>query len=700
MPKQRLEFEVVFDETGMIKGLKKVDKGIDKTKKKTKEATKTTSKFATALKAIAGAFVVRKIVQGLVTVTKKAIDAQETISKFKTVFKDVSKESKIIAKNLSKDFGLSSVKAKELLSDTGDLLTGFGFTGKAALDLSKNVNELAVDLASFTNFSGGAEGASKALTKALLGERESVKSLGISILEEDVKKQMAIDRAKGLTFESERQAKAMATLTIAQNQSKNAIGDFARTSDQTANQIRIMKSRIEDFQIFLGTKLIPIVDKVVGFFNDNFNVNEDLITSTGNLKNIYVDYKNTLKKVTENTKDLSDKQKTLNTLQVANAKIKLYDAISSINKQFKKQTNELEKLEKKSKKYNEAVIRNDEAIKKANENEKTRVRVRIETGILLKELDTRTLSLAKAEKFAAITKLEGIKASEKAKQIDGELKQSLDNLILAQMSMKDINLATLISEEDLRIKFLRRMEDIKNGIVTIDELGGKEKEVSDKRIGLAIKDKQTLAEWVLNNKEAFDKVSGYADDYVKYAGGLSDSLNTIIQSNINKTSKSEKEKAKKSAILARTLYVFNQGLRHAEAVIDTFKAIIGFLANPGGIPGVALSVTAGIVGAAQQLAIAQAPKPPMPAFRSGGLVNAMVGENGPEMAALPHGSRVYNASETAGMLRGRGGTPMASSITDSHNQTRTFNIQNAYVQGNTEFDEQVDKRRRAGGDFL
>ncbi len=194
---------------------------------------------------------------------KAASDAEETASKFSTVFKSVEDDANAVADNLKNNFGLSSDASKKLLSDTGDLLTGFGFTGKMALDLSQKVNELAVDLASFTNFAGGAEGASAALTKALLGERESVKSLGISILEEDVKKQVAIQRSKGLRFETKRQAKAYATLTIAQNQSKNAIGDFARTQDQFANQMRILKARIGDLAVSFGKVLLPMATKLV-----------------------------------------------------------------------------------------------------------------------------------------------------------------------------------------------------------------------------------------------------------------------------------------------------------------------------------------------------------------------------------------------------------------------------------------------------
>jgi hypothetical protein len=194
---------------------------------------------------------------------KAASDAEETSSKFATVFKDIGDSAQKTARDLALNFGLASTKAKELLGDTGDILTGFGFTQESALDLSEKVNKLAVDLASFTNYSGGAEGASKALTKALIGEREMVKSLGIAILEEDVKKKVAELRAKGLTFETERQAKAYATLEIALSQSKNAVGDFARTSHSFANQSRIMRSRIIDVAESFGNILLPIATKIV-----------------------------------------------------------------------------------------------------------------------------------------------------------------------------------------------------------------------------------------------------------------------------------------------------------------------------------------------------------------------------------------------------------------------------------------------------
>ena len=212
----------------------------------------------------ATAFVTLPILGIGAAMLKAASDAEETATKFGVVFSSISGDAEAAAKNLRDNFGLSSNSAKQLLGDTGDLLTGFGFTQESALDLSDQVNQLAVDLASFTNFSGGAEGASAALTKALLGERESVKSLGISILEADVKAKVLENTQAGMTFETERQAKAFATLQLAQEQSKNAIGDFARTQDGAANQMRIFKARIDDLMVSFGEIMLPTVNKIIG----------------------------------------------------------------------------------------------------------------------------------------------------------------------------------------------------------------------------------------------------------------------------------------------------------------------------------------------------------------------------------------------------------------------------------------------------
>ena len=259
-------------------------RGFDKAMKKAQRSIK---KFGTSMQRT-GETLTRSItipVIGLgAAAVKMASDFEETDAKFKTVFSSIQREAEATAKVFKSSFGLSSKAAKQMLGDTGDLLVGFGFTEREALNLSKQVNELAVDLASFTNFSGGAEGASLALTKALLGERESIKSLGIAITEADLKS-FAADQGK-VFKELTRVEKATLTYQLALKQSSKAVGDFARTSGGFANQTRILAGDLNDLGVEIGTMLLPVAQKILqwakGFVASLTNMDPVLKTNIAN----------------------------------------------------------------------------------------------------------------------------------------------------------------------------------------------------------------------------------------------------------------------------------------------------------------------------------------------------------------------------------------------------------------------------------
>lgn len=232
-------------------------------------------------KTVAFAVIAKQATDLAVNLVNLASDAEETGNKFRVTFRDIQTQANAVAKNLADNYGLSSRASQQLLADTGDLLSGFGFTQKEALRLSEQVNTLAVDLASFTNFSGGAEGASQALTKGLLGEREALKSLGIAITEADITR---LAKEKGIVTELTRQTKAALTLELALSQSANAIGDFERSQDSFAAQSKILTAEVDNLAVELGQQLIPIAkdlvavaQEVVGWFSDLSDGNKQLL---------------------------------------------------------------------------------------------------------------------------------------------------------------------------------------------------------------------------------------------------------------------------------------------------------------------------------------------------------------------------------------------------------------------------------------
>ncbi len=335
---KELLIELQLQNKQLIKAVSETDTKLGKLNKTQDKTKKLVDKIKVGYIAVAGV-ITGIVAKGLGFLIKKASDAQETLSKFNTVFRDIRDEADEVAKNLVDNFGLSGLAARTLLSDTGDLLTGFGFTQKEALNLSEQVNTLAVDLASFTNFSGGAEGASQALTKALLGEREMVKSLGISIMEADIK-QLAKDQ--GIVGELTRQQKAMLTLQIAVQQSGNAIGDFQRTSKDFANQVRIAKGRLEDWAVVMGSKLLPVFAPFVGLLNDAIQPEKDLLGLTKDLIKFQDEYKGILEKLKDEQIELTNAEKTDLKIRKQIIELDILTTINELNKAYEKNKQELE----------------------------------------------------------------------------------------------------------------------------------------------------------------------------------------------------------------------------------------------------------------------------------------------------------------------------------------------------------------------
>ena len=207
--------------------------------------------------------------------SKAASDAEEIGSKFATIFRDISDDAEAMADSFAENFGLAGSTSRELLGNTADLLTGLGFTQQGALDLSEQVNTLAADLASFSNFAGGTTGASEALTKALLGEAESVKALGIVINQNTQEYKDAIKFYTEVEGKTLLQAKAFTALQFATEQSGNAIGDVTRTWESHANVQRRLEESTKSFKEEMGafvnqgaTPLLSITDKMVTALGD------------------------------------------------------------------------------------------------------------------------------------------------------------------------------------------------------------------------------------------------------------------------------------------------------------------------------------------------------------------------------------------------------------------------------------------------
>ena len=236
---------------------RQLDAALSKTQKKlkdfgdsTKAIGKSMSIYVTAPITLAGGAAI-----------KFASDFQESLNKVDVSFKNSSQEVKDFAKTTLESFGIAEGTALDMAALFGDMSTSMGLSTAEAANLSTSLVGLAGDLASFKNMN--IEEVTTALNGVFTGETESLKRLGIVMTEVNLK-QFAMEQGITKNIKLFTQAeKVQLRYNYVMAQTTNAQGDFARTSDGAANQMRIFQETLKELGAEFGQILLPIFTKII-----------------------------------------------------------------------------------------------------------------------------------------------------------------------------------------------------------------------------------------------------------------------------------------------------------------------------------------------------------------------------------------------------------------------------------------------------
>lgn len=258
-----------------------IDKNV--TKKTTQWANTIGGAFAKLKNTIAWVFAVGAIVAFTKRLLKLWSDITEFQSKFDTVFKWVEDQATETFQTMADAVGRSNVELVKFAGTVGDTLKPLGFASSEALSLSENMIKLAIDVASFNNVSD--EQAINAFTKALTGEREALKSLGIVINETDVKNKAYALWLADTGQELSKQAKALATYQLLLDNTTDAQGDAIRTADSFANQLKRLQGVISDTMANAGRDIAQetagILERISNFVGQYWPVIFKLLVEIG-----------------------------------------------------------------------------------------------------------------------------------------------------------------------------------------------------------------------------------------------------------------------------------------------------------------------------------------------------------------------------------------------------------------------------------
>lgn len=237
--------------------------------------------------------------------------------KFAITYRDVAKDAEEAAKDWADTFKYAESTAKSVLGSAGDMYTGMGMSGEAALKLAERTTYLGGALSKLNPQIGSASDATKALITATTGEREALKTWGIIISEAAIQTKLLERGQQNLTGAALLNAKAQATLDVAYEQSPNALAAVTSATELAADTNRELSESWKELLELEGqsmNKFFQPIKKALAGWIQNMNEakraqldlmkidpNTDLIEAYGKMADRVDELANTYENLKANT---------------------------------------------------------------------------------------------------------------------------------------------------------------------------------------------------------------------------------------------------------------------------------------------------------------------------------------------------------------------------------------------------------------
>ncbi len=266
MTLERLQVIIEAQTRAYYEELQKVQQ---QTKKAANAVDKQTEKIKSAFGKIAKAVGLALSVTAIISFGKSCIELGSALAEVQNVvdvtFGAMAETINHFARDALEQFGLSETSAKKYTSTLGAMLKSMGIATNQAAEMSMEMAGLAADMASFYNLE--TDVAFEKIRSGISGETEPLKQLGINL---SVANLEAYALSQGMTkaySAMSQQEQAILRYNYLLSVTADAQGDFARTSDGWANQVRILTERFNALKAAIGQGLIAVLTPVIRVLN-------------------------------------------------------------------------------------------------------------------------------------------------------------------------------------------------------------------------------------------------------------------------------------------------------------------------------------------------------------------------------------------------------------------------------------------------
>lgn len=209
--------------------------------------------------------------------SKQAAALEQATVAVTTIFGESADDVMTWAEGMA-EYGLSTAQAAQAAAVMGAQLEGLGVPLQHTDELSMKLIETSIALA---NVMGGtAVGAIQAMGAAMRGEFDSLEQYGIALTADTVAAEAQRLASEGVTFATEQQAKAVATMSLIQQKSTAILGDAESQTTTMAQETQQLRAEISNLAAAIGTHLNAVLGPLIGLLGDVIGRLSDAISNS------------------------------------------------------------------------------------------------------------------------------------------------------------------------------------------------------------------------------------------------------------------------------------------------------------------------------------------------------------------------------------------------------------------------------------
>ena len=301
---QTLEDQILVEATKAVQGINQLKSGITGLKtqldslsknnglsnfnKQAKQGTSVLNALQKTFNFSAIYLGARQVLNTLTDMTNASVDYTETVNLFSVSFgkgleglNEYYEQALDFQERLEEKLGVNIEESMRYQALFNSMTKSMGLGANYAYTLSENMTKLGYDLASLYNIDP--DSAMTKLRAGLAGQTEPLRELGLDITEQSLK---PVAESLGVTesIRNMSQAeKAVLRYIAVLRQAQIAQGDFARTMDSPANQLRIFNAQVTAFKRNMGNLWQGILGGVLPYVNAVMMVINELLKMVAKL---------------------------------------------------------------------------------------------------------------------------------------------------------------------------------------------------------------------------------------------------------------------------------------------------------------------------------------------------------------------------------------------------------------------------------